>query len=881
MKKLLRHQTSIAWPGPGRTGDPSEPSESTYVSVNIARPESNGELHSKQLKDTSTTARRRRRGRVSTVRMEENESGAGCALGEVRARAASVLQGRGLRLYCILGRTMHEPMSELAGSSSIASRTERPRAGAATALSADKSSPHLRFPPMHESSVDSRFRASSPPPRVLHATLLPRRRRLHPSRLSASLVSKSSWTTCCFRSCCKHGIEGAFAARAQDGDSGGGGEFGIPWLRSVPAAHEPLRPSSPRLERALARVGVGIGYWTPAELEPRGAVYVHSICERPGGRIGGALELVAAAACRLRACARQLTRAARDVGAGNDAYTDITGTARYRGARVKSRVLRMLPFSSSWAYRVRAPQTPRTPIFLFLTPLIFPCSVPVYPAYTLLNHLCLQSRPATARGRRARRALPREQVCKARGRNWICASRSLFICGGFLYSVFLDVPGVRRAGTGGGECNVVRVFGTQLKEGECLLEWAAKGATEAIVKRASWREAEERSARGHVPSRAPTPRRVPRGAPAPRRIPKCAPAPRHVVAAISFPPDNEALSTPTVPAITPAPFPPLPPHSAQKENETVQDFFARRTARNQRKMEKRIPLTGSDARSAQHTRKRAESHQKLGFSSGRNRMDTTSANPELFEGNNPIFGESPAKVSARDDDNDDDNNNNDLQEFAYLTPLATQLTRGGGPMEVVQKQHPHDVEMAPIEEVPKEYDLSLDFKESELLKCNLAEASQKCVNLVYRKFGLPRTEEPVYELSAQNLLTTLEKRFGFVMQASPNGFIPLNLPQETLVPQHLANVVGMTDIGAQLASPKGLENTLGIFFGQCIAACSVNDIDKALFDYHQPERFTRPLSSFEFQQELLKSMRNPLKHIHYYVLRKISSGIGSEVILIP
>ncbi|KAJ7696329.1 hypothetical protein B0H17DRAFT_1198244 [Mycena rosella] len=311
-----------------------------------------------------------------------------------------------------------------------------------------------------------------------------------------------------------------------------------------------------------------------------------------------------------------------------------------------------------------------------------------------------------------------------------------------------------------------------------------------------------------------------------------------VVAAIPFPPDNEALSTPTVPAIAPAPFPPLPPHSAQKENETVQDFFARRTARNQRKMEKENSVD------RQRRTQRATHAEKGGIPSkarvffweeqdghyirqpgGRGsyadlwreyprrqrRFDPFSNEwdlCELFEGNDSIFGESPGKVSARDDDDNDDDDDDDLQEFAYLMPPATQLPRG-------MEQHPHDVEMAPIEE------------------CNLAEASQKCVNLVYRKFGLvPRTEEPVYESSAQNLLTTLEKRFGFVMQASPDGR-------------------------------------------------SVNDIDKALLDYHQPEHFTRPPSSFEFQRELLKSMRNPLKHMHYYVLRKIGSGIGSEVILIP
>ncbi|KAJ7663574.1 hypothetical protein B0H17DRAFT_1143983 [Mycena rosella] len=325
-----------------------------------------------------------------------------------------------------------------------------------------------------------------------------------------------------------------------------------------------------------------------------------------------------------------------------------------------------------------------------------------------------------------------------------------------------------------------------------------------------------------------------------------------VVAAIPFPPDNEALSTPTVPAIAPAPFPPLPPHSAQKENETVQDFFARRTARNQRKMEKENSVD------RQRRTQRATHAEKGGIPS--------KARVFFWEEQDGHYIRQPGgRGSYADLWREYPRRQRRFDSFSNEWDLSPSRRRDGA-----------------IEEVPGEYDLGLDFKESELPKCNLAEASQKCVNLVYRKFGLvPRTEEPVYESSAQNLLTTLEKRFGFVMQASPDGFVPRDLPQETLAPQHLANVVGVTDIGAQLASLKGLENTLGIFFGQCIAGRSVNDIDKALLDYHQPEHFTRPPLSFEFQRELLKSMRNPLKHMHYYVLRKIGSGIGSEVILIP
>ncbi|KAJ6620834.1 hypothetical protein B0H10DRAFT_1945861 [Mycena sp. CBHHK59/15] len=208
---------------------------------------------------------------------------------------------------------------------------------------------------------------------------------------------------------------------------------------------------------------------------------------------------------------------------------------------------------------------------------------------------------------------------------------------------------------------------------------------------------------------------------------------------------------------------------------------------------------------------------------------------EIFENNDPVFREGYDEAPSDDDDDDDD-----------------------------------DTDMA----------------ESDIPVHDLTEASRNCVTLVYLKFGLaPRTDKPEYELSAGSLLRALEMRYGFLMPQFPENFVPLNPPQACLKPQLLANVVGMRDIGGQLATEKGLANILGIFFGQCIQARSVNDIDRNLLDFHhalQGGVHVPPKTKlFQIRRENLKSMRNPSEEAYYYVVSKIGSGIGSEALLIP
>ncbi|KAJ7724687.1 hypothetical protein B0H14DRAFT_3519543 [Mycena olivaceomarginata] len=164
-------------------------------------------------------------------------------------------------------------------------------------------------------------------------------------------------------------------------------------------------------------------------------------------------------------------------------------------------------------------------------------------------------------------------------------------------------------------------------------------------------------------------------------------------------------------------------------------------------------------------------------------------------------------------------------------------------MEIVHEEHPRNAvqehpsrrqehsnfefEFLNGDYVPGDDELGPYTMESDLPKRDLAKASKECMSLVFLKFGMaPRTEDPEYEPVAANLLDALYKRFGFTMPPSP----------DTIDPKHLANVIGMADIANQLASDKALQNILCTFFGQCLKARTVNDVDKALLDYHQPQR---------------------------------------------
>ncbi|KAJ7429726.1 hypothetical protein FB451DRAFT_1069782 [Mycena latifolia] len=293
-----------------------------------------------------------------------------------------------------------------------------------------------------------------------------------------------------------------------------------------------------------------------------------------------------------------------------------------------------------------------------------------------------------------------------------------------------------------------------------------------------------------------------RSTPASTPIAPAAPSP-------PLPPDNEPSpshqdSSPA--AVAPAPFPPLPAHSKQRKNETIQGFFIRRREANMKKIAKESPTDRQRRTQRTDHAKRGEAPSKAlifvweeqdghyirqpggrgnynelwrEYPGPQRRFDPISNEwdlCELFEDNDPVFGESYAVPSYDDDDDDDE-----IQHptFPQNIDMASLLSREDDHREV-QKPPPyaHDLEMASIDDVPE--DLGPDFRESDVPKRNLIEASRRCVNLVYLKFGLapPRTEKPEYKLSGGDLLGTLERRFGFVMPPSPEKFALL-IPRAT------------------------------------------------------------------------------------------------------
>ncbi|KAJ7826828.1 hypothetical protein B0H14DRAFT_3467493 [Mycena olivaceomarginata] len=160
--------------------------------------------------------------------------------------------------------------------------------------------------------------------------------------------------------------------------------------------------------------------------------------------------------------------------------------------------------------------------------------------------------------------------------------------------------------------------------------------------------------------------------------------------------------------------------------------------------------------------------------------------------------------------------------------------------------------------VPGDDELGPYTMESDLPKRDLAKASKECMSLTRFTSGL-----------------------GLQCRHPPDTIDVRDPPEECLEPKHLTNVIGMADIANQLASDKALQNILCTFFGQCLKARTVNDVDKALLDYHQPQRPKAAPTGFTINREYLTRMRNPAEQMYYYVLAEDGSGIGSEVLLFP
>ncbi|KAJ7751073.1 hypothetical protein B0H16DRAFT_1887617 [Mycena metata] len=375
------------------------------------------------------------------------------------------------------------------------------------------------------------------------------------------------------------------------------------------------------------------------------------------------------------------------------------------------------------------------------------------------------------------------------------------------------------------------------------------------------------------------------------------PAPSPIAAA---PPLHATHSSP--PPVNP--FPPRPEHSAQRENESIFEFFARRGESNKRKMETET----SEAR--QRRTQRLEHAKKGGLPAGTscaffweeqgghyirkrvNRGEYTDYWAEyprsqrrfdpihnewdlcvLFEKKHPVFGRTYDDDQDPYDSEDDDYDNVDQHPtFPQGADMATFL-----PLHV-----PGDVEMESEEFVPEGVDLGHEFDVSDLPLENIASSSKKCVERFMRRFNqAPSTENPTYESIGQNLLDVLQNRFGFVKPRSLDKhsaeFTPRDAPKKPLPTSLLPDVVGVPEIGSELAS-ENLSSVLSIFFGQHTDARTANDIDRVLLDYH--DRDWLPPSPFDFGRESLTSMRTGTTR-SYYVLRQQGSGIGSEVLLFP
>ncbi|KAF8121499.1 hypothetical protein K438DRAFT_2005113 [Mycena galopus ATCC 62051] len=382
---------------------------------------------------------------------------------------------------------------------------------------------------------------------------------------------------------------------------------------------------------------------------------------------------------------------------------------------------------------------------------------------------------------------------------------------------------------------------------------------------------------------------------------------------------------PQVEFSAPTPFPPLPANSAQRQGETIQAFFTRRKDANRRKIEKEnsterhrrmqraehamrgvVPSKAGvffwekqDGHYIRQHANRAEFEDLWFDYPGPQRRFDPIHNEwdlcQLFEENDPVFGEGYANTNADSDDEVDF----DHPTFPQNVDMATFLPRDSTSTEVVQtEQQPHDLEMPadevvqterrphdidmPPEDVPQDEDLGQDFAEFDLPKRDVAKSSRNCVDFVFLRFGITaRTQKPQYELITQNFLDALRRRFGFVTPPSPHRFVARDPPQQSLKSFDIPNVIGMSDTADHLVS----QTVMGTFFGQCLGARSVNTIDKALLDYHVHSnlspRWAGPPSPFHIGREYLKSMRHPSEARLYYLLHRPCSGLGSQVLLLP
>ncbi|KAJ7893590.1 hypothetical protein B0H13DRAFT_1625156 [Mycena leptocephala] len=269
------------------------------------------------------------------------------------------------------------------------------------------------------------------------------------------------------------------------------------------------------------------------------------------------------------------------------------------------------------------------------------------------------------------------------------------------------------------------------------------------------------------------------------------------------PPSSDESSAPAVPA---APFPPLPPNSRQKPNETIQAFFIRRREANPKK------IANENSTDRQQRTSRAD-NAKLG-------AVPKKASVFLWENQNGYWIRQP-------------------QTRGEFTDLWSEYP---GPEHQFDPLH-------------NEWDLCMLFKNNDPVFGEGYDHPADDDGDNEMDPGDPVFPQDIDMESRLPLDVTNMERFGFVMPSTPDTFVVRDPPEECLAPEHLANVISIPNITHQMASQNGLENTLGIFFGQCMGVHSANSIDKALLDYHQPHLFSRRSSPFQIATDLVEVIR--------------------------
>ncbi|KAJ7038526.1 hypothetical protein C8F04DRAFT_1179545 [Mycena alexandri] len=415
------------------------------------------------------------------------------------------------------------------------------------------------------------------------------------------------------------------------------------------------------------------------------------------------------------------------------------------------------------------------------------------------------------------------------------------------------------------------------------------------------------------------------------RNPYVPPSPLPIAASPPFPAEPAFSPRPDDTRATQgsAPFPSLPRHSQQRTNESIEAFFARR-----RKGDK--TLLAAETPKARQSRKSRTAHAKQGgilpkktgvfvwenegghyirhrqdraivdeiwrdFTPSQRRYDPFRNEWDLctlFENGEPVFGDAYATARGKDSDDDDDDydeamtidhddamtiDHDDAMTIDHPTfppnvdwnAMASLAAQGGTQTELPgsapQSEEVVDDYLSEVDDVP-------NLTESEIPVRDPRQSSRSLVTTLFAKYGADRRTDTVYEPVGSNLLDALRQRYGFVLPSSPDTFVARETYQPLKNASRLTHIAGLPDDEASWASVPGLANVMKIFFGQCIKARYVNDIDKTLLDFHI---HGPPSTIWDIRREHLTSMLDPMNSSYYYVLRKKGAGLGESAILFP